>query len=97
MAGIIEALKQKFMPQQAAPAAPPQPMPGKPWEQPLMGAPQPPPMQAQPLPPPQPDLGAVGAMPGQPVSPMDEALLQALAKKRFNQKFAGATGNPIPQ
>ena len=110
---LMSMLKQKLLGTQGAAPAPQPEFQGNPWDNPILAgkpAPQPmapplppqtpmgqPPMEQMPMGQPQ-DMAAVGAMnPMGTPSPMDEALMLALKRKRFNQAFAGGTGNPTPQ
>lgn len=61
----------------------------RPWDSPVLRQQMPPALGGAP--------GLVQTNPSGPVTPSDDALLQALLKQRVNQEFARAGNQPIPR
>ena len=92
---LLDKLVALLSKKQQQPVAPAQPDINelRPWDSPVLQHPS---MQAMPAPMMnQPALAQTN--PGTPVNPADDAMLQALLKKKLNQEFARAGNQPIPE
>lgn len=92
MSDILTKIKELLLQQQAqAPAAPAPPdiNEARPWDSPVLQQQMPQPLGGSP--------GIAVTQPGTPMTPVDDALVQALLKKRINQEFARAGNQPIPE
>ncbi len=92
---LLQKLMEVLGKKQQAPAAPVQPEINelRPWDSPVLQHPS---MQAMP----QEMMGQPSipqTNPGGDVTPADDAMLQALLKKKINQEFARAGQQPIPE